>query len=99
MCSLVMSLCSRDLHMTSSNNNVFKQWFNLHSAWFWIVQHQLVNLVRLLNLKFKFVCVMYSLSGESHPRGHQLIRMGVQISKSLHFSLISEDSTDFKRFL
>ena len=38
----------------------------------------------------------------SQARGHQLIKMGVRILKSLHFSLIlliSEDFTDFKRFL
>ena len=41
MCSLVMSLCSRDLHMTSLNNNYYNTLnssrltvFNLHSAWF-----------------------------------------------------------------
>ena len=34
-----------------------------------------------------------------YARGHQLIKMGVRISKSLHFSLISLISEDFKRFL
>ena len=34
MCSLVMNLCSRDLHVTSLNNILNSSRLTLHSAWF-----------------------------------------------------------------
>ena len=46
MCSLVMSLCSCDLHVTSLNNNYYNTLINSGSTYtapgFWMVQHQLV---------------------------------------------------------
>ena len=48
MCSLVMSLCSHDLHVTSLNNNynTLNSSSSTYTApGFWIVQHQLVTFI------------------------------------------------------
>ena len=50
MCSLVMSLCSHDLHVTSLNNNYYNTLNSSSSTYtapgFWMVQHQLVTVQR-----------------------------------------------------